>query len=338
MEYNNKNYAIARIKKHGSGSRLVSLLNHHLRTVDVPNADPKHSDKNRILHQVEDPRAFIREIPKGTKKNACRFVDVLFTATRFDSPDQLKQWTEQTMAFARKHFGEENIALSVLHMDETTPHIHLLFKPVNPKTQKLGAGHWFDGRAKMQKFQDAYHKQVASLGFDRGEPGSRAKHTTIKEFYASTRHAQTAYNEHKQTMKKAYEEVKHAKPTLWQTITNSDEWKKGSKRAFNAALAPLKKVAYLAVTTSPKKMAELEKKAREGEEKTALLEATQEKLKELTGSHYPTSTEINRYKQQAARAHAKPSPNPTPEPEAPKPPKKKKDNRQLPTPFDNQRF
>ena len=40
------------------------------------------------------------------------------------------------MDFVKETYGAENIALAVLHKDETTEHMHVIIKPINPKTKK----------------------------------------------------------------------------------------------------------------------------------------------------------------------------------------------------------
>jgi len=99
-----KNYAITRIKKHASVKSASYLVNHHLRLAEVANADPQKAKKNETLFQVPDIQAFLNDVPKGTKKNACRFVDVLFTASRFDTKQQFEDWKKASWEFAKKTF------------------------------------------------------------------------------------------------------------------------------------------------------------------------------------------------------------------------------------------
>jgi len=287
---NNDNFAIARIEKYASSGGLKYLLNHHLRTTTVPNADPAKLHLNRVLMKVDDPQKFIDDIPKGSKKNACRFVDMLFTATQFEDKKQLQQWTDETLAYAQKFLGKDNIALAVLHVDETTPHIHIIFKPVNPHTKKLGAGHWFDGREKMQKFQDTYHQAVSALGFDRGVKGSRAHHKTIKQFYADIHHAQVKYTNFMSDIKTAYQSLKDAKPKF---LDFSQQWKQPTLDAFKNISRRAAAVAYLEQTTDRAEVERLKKVETEHQQQKILLTATQEKLRDLTGSTLPTSSEVS---------------------------------------------
>ena len=206
-----KNYAITRVQKYSKVSQANFLIRHHLRLVAVANADASRADKNEIILQ-KDVMAFLDEVPKGSKKNACRFVDCLFTASRFDTPEQAREWQKSTIEFIKKEFGEDNLALVVVHNDERTKHIHAIFKPVNPKTNKLGAGHWFDGRLKMKAYQERYFQAVQHLKFERGDPNKRAHHTTLKEHYAevnkSAAEAQKQVDEFKKSLVRLHTEAK----------------------------------------------------------------------------------------------------------------------------------
>lgn len=281
-----KNYAITRIKKHKAGSSAKYLINHHLRSVAVANADPDREHLNKVLFQVENVEEFLAKAPAGTKCNATRFVDVIFTASRFESKEQLDQWVKSTMEFAQEEFLAKNIALAVLHMDESTPHIHVLWKPVNPKTKKLGAGHWFDGKNKMKTYQDKYFSKVKHLAFDRGTPGSRAKHTTIKQFYKNVKNAKVNTLDIHKELDKLEKTLK--KTSVWDTL-------KGNLfDAFKPIFANLSKQARAVAI-----QAELNQTAKKSEETKKLADRVaflEMKLKDLTGSENPSLSKMEELK------------------------------------------
>ncbi len=281
-----KNYAITRIKKHTSTGAVGYLVNHHLRLAEVSNADPKRAHLNQVLIRRDDIQGFIAETPKGSKKNACRLVDVLFAASEFKTKQQADEWQKATIEFAKKEFGEHNIALAVVHNDETTRHMHIVFKPVNPKTGKLGAGHWFDGRQKMRSYQDRYHKAVASLGFDRGEPGSRAEHKTIKQFYRDIDLAEQAYKTLKKDLVGIAKEVQEV--SLWQRLTNP-------KTLADRVLSHLNRIAKASKTLLlAKQVLGVEKLEAQNEDLRAKVNDLGHKLEEVTGSPNPTWVELQK--------------------------------------------
>ncbi|MBU9593348.1 plasmid recombination protein [Burkholderia multivorans] len=277
------NYAITRIKKYTNVGSASYLINHHLRLVHVANSNPSKTSKNVTLEKKDDIMGFLCEVPKGTKKNACRFVDVFFGASEFKDKRQLDEWVKSTMDFARKEWGANNIALAVLHKDETTPHIHVIFKPVNPKTKKLGAGYWFDGKAKMTAYQDKYHKAVEALGFERGDPTKRAHHTTIKEFYAKAEKAKTAYAEYHKSLWELYEEV--GKVKLWGRL-NPAKLQATLKPIFARVSAKAKKVIGL------KEFLEVDKTTKQNAKLLDQLDYQAMQLEALTGSPNPTPNEV----------------------------------------------
>lgn len=277
-----KNYAIARIKKYSKVSQVGYLVNHHLRAVEVPNANPKI--KNEILHQVPDVKEFLEDIPKGSKKNAVRFVDCLFTASKFEDKKQLEEWKQKTMDFVRETYGAENIALAVLHKDETTEHMHVIIKPINPKTKKLGAGWLFDGREKMQAYQDKYHLAVGKLGFSRGVKGSRAKHQTIKQFYRNIARAEIEANEFKTQLANVIKQIQ--KIPRHQRIFD-DKFKNQLIPIFGQLLKKAKVVAGL------EKITEVEKKEEKANKLATQVEDLEHKLETLTGTKNPNWVQIN---------------------------------------------
>ena len=82
----------------------------------------------------------------------------------------------------KKH-GAENVISTTIHRDETTPHMAVYVVPIDSKGN-LNAREFLGGRAKLSKMQTDFHDQVKDLGLERGLEGSKAEHTTIKDFYA----------------------------------------------------------------------------------------------------------------------------------------------------------
>jgi len=116
-------------------------------------------------------------------------------------------WAEDNYKFFCKKFGEENIISFSVHLDETTPHAHVLAIPTALKKQrgriKSGAArkekevvsfkaHFGDlskgnsRKAAYQKWHDEYYQAVGKKwGFERGRdldkmsPEERAQHTHL---------------------------------------------------------------------------------------------------------------------------------------------------------------
>lgn len=64
------------------------------------------------------------------------------------------------MAWADAEFGADNVVGIHLHLDESTPHIHLVVTPINEG--KLQAKHWLDGGAKLGALRKRCYQHVNS--------------------------------------------------------------------------------------------------------------------------------------------------------------------------------
>lgn len=97
-----------------------------------------------------------------------------------------KQWQffyDCTEFFADK-YGRENIISSVVHVDETTPHLHLNIVPI--VNGKLCSKDLYD-KKKLSILQTQFHEAVGKkYGLQRGKEGSTAKHLSTAELKAKT--------------------------------------------------------------------------------------------------------------------------------------------------------
>ena len=100
--------------------------------------------------------------------------------------DKVKAWAAASLAWAKRLWPDQ-LASAVLHLDEQTPHMHLLVVP----RVKSAAGVWklnskalFD-RVRLRELQTGYGEAMAPLGIRRGEPGSQAKHSEVRQFYGA---------------------------------------------------------------------------------------------------------------------------------------------------------
>lgn len=97
--------------------------------------------------------------------------------------EQRKFFEDCTDSFAER-YGRENIISAVVHVDETTPHLHLNLVPI--VGNKLSAKQLFTPKT-LQELQTDFHDKVGKKwGLERGKPGSQAKHIETAEFKART--------------------------------------------------------------------------------------------------------------------------------------------------------
>ncbi len=101
----------------------------------------------------------------------------------------LRPWEQQSffkdcVKFFENKYGKENMISAVVHLDETTPHLHLNFVPINDG--RLSSKSRFD-RQKLAQVQTELWEQVGKkYGLQRGKSGSSATHVTAAEHRAKT--------------------------------------------------------------------------------------------------------------------------------------------------------
>ena len=95
--------------------------------------------------------------------------------------EQRQFFTDYANFFAEK-YGEKNIVSAVVHMDETTSHMHLNFIPII--NGRLCAKELCN--RKLSQLQTEIWKDVGEkYGLDRGKPNSRAVHIDTAEYKAN---------------------------------------------------------------------------------------------------------------------------------------------------------
>jgi len=182
-------FAILRTKKLKTWSSISGSAMHTFRDIETPNADPKRASLNVNLKASSSKQvlALYRErMPEKVRKNAVLGIEYLITA----SPEAFKEGVNPSKYFNEglkwlyaKH-GEENVISAHVHRDETTPHLVAYVIPLDERG-KLNARKFLGGRKVLSDMQTDFHQQVGEhFGLKRGVKGSKAKHKTIKQFYA----------------------------------------------------------------------------------------------------------------------------------------------------------
>jgi len=189
-----KNYAILRTAKLKTMGNIAGSVAHNYRTIRTDNADPNRTQDN--LHTVKTPeevkQAIKDRLPEKRRSDAVLCIEYLMTASPdWDGwgTDKEDEFFERAGQWLIDKHGKENIAGMSVHMDETTPHLVAYVVPIDQRG-KLNCKHFLGGRAKLNKMQTDFAKQVQDLGLERGREGSKAKHTTIKQYYEAINKAQ----------------------------------------------------------------------------------------------------------------------------------------------------
>ena len=97
-------------------------------------------------------------------------------------PWEQREFFRDCAEFFSDKYGEENMISAIVHMDETTPHMHLNFIPINQ--ERLSSKSLFD-RQKLAQLQTELHESIGKKwGLQRGNEGSQEKHLSTAEFKA----------------------------------------------------------------------------------------------------------------------------------------------------------
>ena len=138
-------------------------------------------------------KSFEAKINSAKSDVACEF---LFTSDedffKGKSKEEITEWANESLDFVKKEIGieEENILHAVVHMDEKTPHLHVVAVPLVKKYDgrakkelwQLNRKHFIETKFDLSKLQDKYHERMQNKGYDleRGKVGSKTKHLSTE--------------------------------------------------------------------------------------------------------------------------------------------------------------
>lgn len=192
-------YSIIRKTSHRKTS-IQAVHNHNMRIVSEENINTKKSHLNEILIGSENTRSDILGYIKDNNvvvrnKETIVFNEFILTAspefffnnsdgskkTKSEYESNLKDWVKTQKEF----LGKENYGKcvnAVLHLDESTPHIHALILPI--VDNKLNNKSFWRGKNSYGRLQDVYNQANAKHGLKRGEEKSKTlvSHTTLKDY------------------------------------------------------------------------------------------------------------------------------------------------------------
>lgn len=249
------NFCIMRTKKLKADSNVGASVSHALRTRETPNADENKTKQNWSCWKgnQEECRAramakYHKLLPAKIRKNGVRAVELLMTA----SPEALKnpkikpnEYLNACDKWAKDTFGAKNIFLITHHYDETTPHTSIFLVPIDPKG-KLNCRHFLGGREKLQALQDSFAEKVGKkFGMERGIRGSKAKHQTIKQFYAKAKNIDKALEPPKKGLFENQEEYqsryKQQIAPLMKSVLSAETLKKAAETRITGLQRDLKR-------------------------------------------------------------------------------------------------
>lgn len=146
------------------------------------------TDRNRAISFEKQIKDYVNENKASTRairKDAVLCAEWIVSASpdffKDLSQEETRQYFQTAVDFYAERYGKENIAYASVHLDESTPHMHMGIVPL--KDGKLSSKTMFT-KTELVKIQTELPDYLASKGFNvvRGQEKSQAKHLSVKEY------------------------------------------------------------------------------------------------------------------------------------------------------------
>lgn len=249
---------VGKIKSSGR-STPQSVHAHFARSRPTPNADPQRTDQNRwLVGSADKPldQAITECMTKAgidrtkLRKDAVLANDILLSVSpewfRPDNPEasgtydknRVRAFAAEAQQFLRKQFGPRLVA-AVLHLDEATPHVQAVVVPImhgEGKKHRLSSKDYF-GPDRLRMLQQAWEDRLRPHGVGPRTKGSRARHTTLREYYSALEASRSTDKRPKITVdepprKKTFESTAAYRQRL-------SEWRRAEAKRLREELRPL---------------------------------------------------------------------------------------------------
>lgn len=184
-------YTILRFKK-DKGGAIAGCERHNERKKEAYKSNPdidmnKSKENYHIIHAPQYTYSrkiieLIKEYGCKTRKDSVKLVETLITASpefmnRLSKGEQ-REYFERAVKFMKDEIGEDRIISAVVHMDEATPHMHLVFCPIN-KDGKLSAKSILGNQKSLSEWQTRYYNYMHER-WNELERGKSAQETKRK--------------------------------------------------------------------------------------------------------------------------------------------------------------
>lgn len=206
-----RNEKLTRAEINGKGTHNDrKAKNHTNKDIDPTRTHLNYYIKKNKLTYTKEFDKYMKEnnLQGHLRSNSIIMCQMVFTSDQafFDKigEKETKRYFDECYKFIcnYKNLGEKNIISAVVHLDEGSPHMHLMFVPVvhtkdkdGNNIDKICARNFWKGRDSYRKLQDAYFNHVKSKGFDleRGMfvEDTNRKHYTVEEYKKITNYDNT---------------------------------------------------------------------------------------------------------------------------------------------------
>lgn len=201
-------YAIIRNEKLTRAQAMGAYKHNERKTKNHSNKNIDSSKTELNYYLKKNELSYIKEFDRIKEKydlkgqirsNSNIMCEMVFTSDQkfFDEIGytESQRYFKESYEFICKYkdLGEQNIISAVVHMDEDTPHMHLLFIPVvhtidkqGNKIDKVCCRDFWRGKNSYRDLQNAYFKHISEKGFklERGElvEVTNREHYSVQEY------------------------------------------------------------------------------------------------------------------------------------------------------------
>ena len=161
--------------------------NHSNKEIDISKSKLNYYfKKNELTYIKEFDRLKEKYNLKGQiRSNSIIMCEMIFTSDKdfFENigMEETKRYFEESYKFIcnYKNLGDKNIISAVVHFDETTPHMHLIYIPVihtkdkdGNEIDKVCSRDFWKGKDSYRNLQNAFYEHITNKGFklERGLP------------------------------------------------------------------------------------------------------------------------------------------------------------------------
>ncbi|HAP4344216.1 TPA: plasmid recombination protein, partial [Enterococcus faecalis] len=163
--------------------------NHSNPDIDTSLSKLNYDLVDRTQNYKTDIENFINEnktTTRAVRKDAVLVNEWIISSDKdfFDNltESEIENFFERSKDYFAEKFGEKNIRYATVHLDESTPHMHMGIVPFD-KDNKLSAKRVFNRQA-LRDVQEELPKYLQDFQFEieRGQKGSERKNLTVPEF------------------------------------------------------------------------------------------------------------------------------------------------------------
>lgn len=169
------------LQHHSNPDIDVSKSSDNFSVLPLERQNPKRSLHKQVQETIADERVSNRAV----RKDAVVLTEWVISSdsTFFEglSRDETKQFFTDAYQWFANHFGADHIPYATVHMDETTPHMHMGVIPLT--NGRLSAKTIFNREA-LRFIQADLPQKLNEKGWniERGERGSKRQHLSVERY------------------------------------------------------------------------------------------------------------------------------------------------------------